>query len=450
MSARIRVLAGMVALVVASCSAGLASPVASPTTATPASTSAPATSTIPPATSTTTAPDLVLVLDETERLALRGGVTLRIESDGQPMGSLSDAEPRVSLAGTGGGAGDLVFTYIGADGAAGDVSWTQHAAPGVAELVVVQPWREAGASSGDVVLAWQRNRSSLAEATAEVAGLPLTAVSPLWWNINDEAELTGRADPDYVAAMQGLGLLVWPAVQGLHADGLHVLLNDPELRRSTIAELSDGTRASGADGFNIDLEGFRDEDGEAFSVFVEELAAAVHEWGGTVSYDLVPRSDTWDVTPPELAYWSTAPQRRRLAAAVDYTVLMTYDQHNRYRPAGPVAAPAWVEEMVIYQLRYSDPHEIVLGLPAYGRLWDPEELDAPRALGFGALRELGGERSPDPTFAVDRLDLDDGRFYWADHEVTPVRVALGEAYGLSGVAVWRLGLDDSGLWEALR
>ncbi len=397
---------------------------------------------------TTEAPvEVALVLDEVERLALRNGVKLEVAIDGVSVGALSDETPQltISLASP----QDAQLTYVGVTGAPTEVTWQQSIDPAAGTVTIVQPWRDSTGTARPHVLAWQRNRATLAEALAEVDGTPVTVVSPLWWNINDEALLSGEADPDYVAAMHARGLLVWPAVQGLHADGLHIMLSDPALRRSIVAELASEAEAAGADGLNIDLEGFRNEDSEGFSAFVEELTAAVHEWGGTVSYDLVPRSDTWDVTPPELAFWSTAPDRRRLAEAVDYTVLMAYDQHNRYRPAGPVAAPGWVEELVIYQLRYSDPHEVILGLPAYGRLWDPDELDAPRALGFGALAEVPGTRTPDPEFGVDRVEVDDGRFYWADHEMTPVRVAIGDAYGLSGVAVWRLGLDDPSLWEAI-
>ena len=387
------------------------------------------------------------MLHDAERLALRGGVTLRVEIAESEVGLLSDDEPLLDVELE--GPAEARFMYISPDGEPGDVAWSEPIGGGDSTEVIVQPWRELGEGPTDLVLAWQRNRSTTAASVDEVTETPLTVVSPLWWNINNEALLTGKANPGYVTAMHELGIEVWPAVQGLHADGLHTLITDAERRRDTIERLSSGTRDSGADGFNIDLEGFRDEDAEAFSVFVEELAAAVHEWGGVVSYDLVPRSDSWDVTPPELAYWSTAPQRRRIAAAVDYTVLMAYDQHNRFRPGGPVAAPSWVEEMIVYQLRYSDPHTVILGIPAYGRLWDPAELDAPRALGFGDFADLQGERSADEKFGMDRIDLEDGRFFWVDFEATPERVALGRRYGLSGVAIWRLGFDDERLWTDL-
>lgn len=455
--AALRTAAILVVMCAAACSGADAGTVATTTPAVPPP-AATTTSTAPAvtaaaATTTTTTPavPVALELHDAERRALRLGVTLAVSIDGEQVGRLSDTSRTVTVDVTGPTAVD--FSYVGLDGVPADVTWRQRIAPGDPAVVVVQPWRDLGGlptdMPTDIVLAWQR-RMSPGDALDEIDGTPVNVVSPLWWHIDDEAVLTGGADPAYVEAMHERGIAVWPAVQGLHADGLHLLLNNDELRGEVVAELSGASAASGADGFNIDLEGFRNEDAAAFSVFVEELAAAVHAWGGVVTYDLVPRSDTWDVTPPELAFWSTAPQRRRLAAAVDYTVLMAYDQHNRHRPAGPVAAPGWVEEMIVHQLRYSDAHTIILGLPAYGRLWDPAELDAPRALGFGAFRDLDGERSFDAVFAMDRIELEDGRFYWADHEATVSRVTLGSDYGLSGYAVWRLGLDDAELWTDIR
>ena len=166
----------------------------------------------------------------------------------------------------------------------------------------------------------------------------------------------------------------------------------------------------------------------------------------------MPRTDTWTVIPKDLEFWSTAPQRRELAEIVDYTILMSYDQFNRYRPGGPVAAPWWVEDTLVYQLRYSDPHELILGVPFYGRVWDPNDLEHPRAFPLDRLERLAdtGTEAWDDTYGLNRVELPDGRFlYLEDSELIADRLGLVGEYGLAGWAAWRLGFDSATLWEAI-
>lgn len=442
------ILAAACSLVAGACSLAAGAPESSTTS--PAATSLPppaTTTTAPPTTTTLPSVPVDLTLHDFERLATRGGIAISVEIDGEVAGALADDAPTLTVFLT--EPAEALLTYLDPEGRPADVAWTQTIDPAAPDVTIVQPWRDLGGTPDRHVLAWQ-SQGDTTEYLDRLAAAPeVTVTSPLWWSIDAEGELGGAGDAAYVAASHERGVAVWPAVQGIDADGLHLLLTDVEKRRAMAQALADAAAEVGADGLNIDVEGFRDEDAEVFSEFVEEIAAAVHEWGGVVSYDLVPKSDRWDVTPVELAFWSTAPQRRRLAAAVDYTVLMAYDQHNRFRPAGPVASPIWVEELIVYALRYADPHRVMLGIPAYGRIWDPNALDAPRALAIGSMAQREGIRTPDPQFGVDRVDLADGRFYWAEQDIVADRLAFVAEYGLSGWAVWRLGLDDRSLWDAL-
>jgi spore germination protein len=400
-----------------------------------------------PTTSTQAVRVVELALHEYEQLAASGGVAIEVAIDGDVVGALDAATPSMDISLT--EAVDVDFTYIDPGGEPTEVIWVQEIGVGSDRALVVQPWRDVKGTPERYVVAWQ-SQGTTSEYVERLDAAPsVTVTSPLWWSIDENGELRGGGDAAYVAAAHDRGGAVWPAVQGINAEGLHILLTDPVRRQTLAQQLSDAAQVLGSDGLNIDVEGFWDEDGELFSMFVEEISEAVHAWGGVVSYDLVPRSDTWEVTPVELAFWSTAPERRRLAAAVDYTVIMAYDQHNRFRPAGPVAAPGWVEELIVYALRYADPHTVLLGIPAYGRIWDPAELDAPRAVAIGSLVGREGIRSPDEDFGVDRIDLPDGRFFWAEQDIVADRLDFVDEYGLSGWAVWRLGLDDPSLWEAM-
>jgi spore germination protein YaaH len=308
-------------------------------------------------------------------------------------------------------------------------------------------------STTTVGLVWQSQGNS-AEYLEQLdgAGGEVSVVSPLWWWMRADGTVVGSPDPAYVEAVHDRNIAVWPAIVGLDADAHHLAFSDPARRTALAFQISEEVRATGADGINIDIEGYRAEDAANFLAWVEELSGLVRDWGGVVSYDLIPRSDRWDVSPAEISFWSTAPLRSELSAATDCTVLMAYDQHNRFRPSGPVASPGWVEEVLVYALGHVDPAKLVLGMPFYALVWDPADLESPRAVGLDEIDLLitEGTASFDAVHGLARVELEDGRFLWAEDTAgLDHRLDLVEEHGLAGWAAWRFGFDHPGIWELM-
>ncbi|HUG33118.1 MAG TPA: glycosyl hydrolase family 18 protein [Acidimicrobiia bacterium] len=443
----------VLAVLAAACTTPVADPGSAPTPPEVSSTSAPTnvtTTTIPEAPSR-----LSLVLDEVEALAVDQGVRLEIsDGAGMVLGWVDRENPELNVDSS---IRRIEVRYLAPDGEPAGVIWEQR--PEMPVTRIRQPWRGPGecavtlpdGSTAPVALVWQSGGSS-AEYAGQLDGADggVTVVSPIWWRIDADGSVVSSADPGYVEAAHDRNVAVWPAVAGFDADTHHLVLSDPQRRSALARQISEAARAIGVDGVNIDIEGYRIEDSEAFLAWVEELAALVRDWGGVISYDLVPRSDYWDVTPEDLGYWSTAPLRTELSLATDCTVLMAYDEHNRYRPPGPVASPRWVEEILVHALRHTDPDQLVLGVSFYGRVWDPQDLERPTAMGIGDLERLiaEGEVTPDPAAGLDRVELADGRFFWAETTAgLEHRFDLVAGYGLAGWAAWRFGFDNPGIWE---
>ncbi len=441
-------------LIVAACtSADLA-----PASSLPAPASSSTTATTTTTTTTIPQPDLRLVLSEEEAVAVNRGIRLEVANgSGEVLGWLDrdDRELRIAASTL-----ELTIRYLSADGTSGDVVWKQKVDRPVID--VRQPWRGDGecvvilpdGSTAPVALVWQSGGNSFSYLQQlDSAGGAVNVVSPIWWRMRGDGTVASSTDPGYVSAVHDRNVAIWPAVAGFDADAHHLVFSNPQRSSELATEISEEARRIGADGVNIDLEGYRVEDSDGFLAWVEELADLVHGWGGTVSYDLVPRSDAWDVTPGELEFWSTAPQRTALSRVTDCTILMAYDQHNRYRPAGPVASPAWVEDVLTYELRHADPAELVLGIPFYARIWDPAELDSPAAVGIGELDGLidRGDVSHDPATGLDRVVLPDGRFFWAETpEGLDHRLDLIDEHRLAGWAAWRFGFDSPNIWNKIR
>lgn len=412
-----------------------------------------------PTSTTTTVADaqagLILNLDDVEALAADDGIRLEISNEaGVVLGRLDRGHTKLEVDSS---TRRLTVRYLTADGEPAGVIWEQRAEMPVTNIR--QPWRDRGecaatlpdGSSAPVILVWQSGGAS-AEYVDQLDGAngAVTVVSPIWWRLAPDGTAMSSTDPGYVDAVHNRNVAIWPAVAGFDADTHHLVFSDPERRSALAQQISEEARTIGADGVNIDVEGYRSVDSEAFLAWVEELGSLVHEWEGVVSYDLVPRSDRWDVTPQDLAFWSIAPARAGLSRATDCTVLMAYDEHNRYRPPGPVASPGWVEEVLVHALRHTDPNQLVLGVPFYGRIWDPEDLERPTAVGIGELEGLigEGEVTPDPSYGLDRVDLADGRFFWVETTAgLEHRLDLVADYGLAGWAAWRFGFDNPGIWE---
>jgi spore germination protein YaaH len=451
-------LAAVLVTVMTACSAIPGESVSQPPTTSNVSTTTSTTVEVPTATvaadpSTTTTstapvPVVTLLLAAPEALAASRGVTVLVEtSDGVRLGELATDEPLGVPVPMGTA---LRFVYLAPDGSPTDVVWEQTVQS--QEVVVVQQWRAPDVPAGDIVLVWQSLGDTAAYVRQLDAAPGVTVVSPVWWYVRADGTISDQSTRAYVDAVHDRSVDIWPAVAGLDADANHELLSDPARRSEAAVVIADRAQAIGADGVNIDIEGYREEDAADFLLFARELTDLVHAWGGVVSYDLIPRSDSWDVSPSDLAFWSTAPPRREIAAIVDYTVLMAYDQHNRYRPAGPVASPNWVEDALVYALRYVDPDRLILGLPFYGRVWDPDQIDKPKARGVATIAALAesGEATFDEEFGMDRVTLDDGRFLWReDPALLADRLALVDDFGLAGWAAWRLGFDSPDLWETL-
>lgn len=435
-------------IIVVGCAQEAAAPTTTPTTSPPTSSGSIPATTDPSA-------KVMVTLDGSEAVAVDRGIRLEVEDGtGTVLGWLDRRHPRLEVAAS---IEELRIRYVTADGLPTNTGWSQQLE--TPATTVRQPWRDGGecrawlpdGTSASVILVWQSGGTTDTYVDQlDRAGGAVTVVSPVWWRMSPDGEIVSSADAGYVDVAHERNVAVWPAVAGFDAETHHLVFSDPDRRSALAAEISEQAQDLGADGVNIDIEGYRVEDSAGFLLWVEEMAMLVREWGGVVSHDLIPRSDNWDVGPAELSFWSTAPLRRQLSEATDCTILMTYDQHNRYRPAGPVASPPWVEEMLVYALRHTDPAELVLGMPFYGLVWDPADLEQPVATGIDDLERLvpRGEVSFDPSYGLDRVELADGRFFWAE---TPDglqhRFDLVAEYGLAGWAAWRFGFDSPGIWD---
>ena len=141
---------------------------------------------------------------------------------------------------------------------------------------------------------------------------------------------------------------------------------------------------------------------------------------------------------------------RAFIPALDLVVIMLYDEHWSTSAPGPVATPDWVRRTLARRLSDVGASRVVAALPLYGYLWRgnrPAEAvsfaDARRAA-FEANVEL--VRDP-ASLSLHAIQPGRWELWMSDAHLLRALRAEVNSLGVSRVALWRLGLEDPGVWS---
>lgn len=290
-------------------------------------------------------------------------------------------------------------------------------------------------------------------------------ISPVWYQLGAGGDgslvrYSGACDAALVAEAHESGALILPLVNNAYggvfdAAPVSAVLHDPALRAAHVAALVDEVIACGYDGIDIDyesLDGMGDR--EVFSLFVEELAAALHAQGRLLAVTVHPKTaEPGEWAGPQAQDWA------RIGAAADRVRVMTYGYHWQGSGPGPIAPLFWMEDVARFARRQVEPRKVYLGLHLYALDWSAGGATARTWEGVQALAAVheaerqwvdhqGWQRIAEPrlTYAADGVEHE---VWYADGTSVAVRLSMARRYGLGGVVFWRLGGEDPACWTAL-
>lgn len=258
--------------------------------------------------------------------------------------------------------------------------------------------------------------------------------------------LVETRDPGFDRAMAGTATppTLLPMVQNLNAEkwdgaGVLAVFRDPARSRRLAGAIAAMVMRRKAGGVVLDFENLPAGFGPDYVRFLKTLRP------------LLPRPAQLAITiPADDSNWPLA----ALARASDHLIYMAYDEHWQGGSAGPIASQGWFARQIDTARRAIGPAKLIVALGNYGYDWHKSGVDAltveeawlaahdsDARIGFDQTSGTPGFAYEDAA-GVHQVNLLDAVTAW--NQLTAMR-----AMGLSQVALWRLGSEDPGFWEAL-
>ena len=304
-----------------------------------------------------------------------------------------------------------------------------------------------------VNLAWHQVTSTdannyFADTTQNMTGV--NVISPTWFSVSDnDGNVSSLASGEYVMQAHEKGLKVWGLVDNFSENmSTTTVLSNTAARQNLENQLVTYALKAGLDGINVDFESLSEDVGIHFLQFLRELSIQCHENNLVLSVDNpVPEDFT--------SHYDRAEQGK----VVDYVIIMGYDEHYVGSDAGSVASLPWVEQGVKDTLAEVPAKRTILAIPFYTRLWKTTDGGALTSEAIGmdqaqqAISDNGAETYWDKTTSQNYGTYEgDGATYqiWLeDSKSIAEKVKPIPKYKLAGVAEWKLGFENSGIWSVI-
>ncbi|MBP2016747.1 spore germination protein YaaH [Symbiobacterium terraclitae] len=275
--------------------------------------------------------------------------------------------------------------------------------------------------------------------------------------LNADGSITTRAYPALQAEARGLGLPVYGLVHNMKdgnfsAEVARSVLADPAKRSRAVSDMVAVAQAHGLDGIDIDIENVPGDLRPYYTALVTEAAAALRPRGIGITVSVPAK--VWD---DRMSNWGGAFDYAALGAVADQVAVMAYDEHTYGLPEGPVASLPWVERVVAYATQQIPKEKILLGIPAYGYAWVSGTNRVVRGLSTAGAYQLAARHGAgvlwDDVAQVPYFTYTEGgvahTVYFENGQSTAAKLGVVTRYGLGGIAIWRLGLNEQAIWEAV-
>ena len=236
------------------------------------------------------------------------------------------------------------------------------------------------------------------------------------------------------------------------------ILFSEEKRKAHIGELVSLAEGLGFDGINIDYEALPGSYRESFTLFIKELAEALHKESKILAVAIHPKTSEQN---PRENNGSWAQDWKQLAKYADQLHFMTYGEHYPSSMPGPIASPQWVNAVLSYALEQDIPDgKIFVGIPFYGEIWlhkmwkryhgvnidltysDIQKLKQK----FNGMEGWDEERRSPYLFFKDTSNRKYS-VWFENKDSIQEKITLSNNHGLCNFAIWRIGGENPDFWS---
>lgn len=237
--------------------------------------------------------------------------------------------------------------------------------------------------------------------------------------------------------------LVLPMIQNAldgnwDAAGIAALLHDPKQRKAFLDRLEPWLVANHAAGAFFDFEQLQPSAQSDYLAFLNEVNTRFDRHGWLIAMAAPVGNRSWNLP----AY----------AKIVDRVFLMAYDEHENSGDPGPVASQHWFARAVADSARGISASKLVVTIGNYGYDWYPGGSDSKTV---EEAWQIARDSEATPVF--DPVSGNSGFSYEEDDKTHVVwfldaasaynQIAFLRRAGLGGIALWRLGSEDPGVWS---
>jgi len=272
-------------------------------------------------------------------------------------------------------------------------------------------------------------------------------VIPGWVSITGPRHMiTTFPDPAGRAVINGAARrpLILPMIQNAiqgkwDGPGMAALLHDPRQRAALLDRIEPWLAANRAGGAFFDFEELPPSAQADYRAFLSEANTRFDKHGWVIAMAAPVGDRSWNLP----AY----------ARIVDRVFLMSYDEHELSGPPGPIASQAWFAKSVTDAARDIPASKLVVAIGNYGYDWygkggDPMTVEE----AWQAARDSGAmpvfdRASGNSGFAYEEDDGGKHVVWLLDAASAYNQIAFLRRAGIGGVALWRLGAEDPGLWS---